>query len=158
MVINFPSTWVILDLPICSLGPLHTALQNACSSNYLTQFTALHEFNPLADLHHYPSKTGAQQGFPVFTFHTPPGAKSPPAVPFAQNSLPSLHLPRDCHLSGWYPSDGSMLCSWACFSLQDSFPLWQRWFHSSGPNPISWWKTFLTFQVKMNLFSLLIIA
>lgn len=90
MVINFPSTWVILDLPICSLGPLHTALQNACSSNYLTQFTALHEFNPLADLHHYPSKTGAQQGFPVFTFHTPPSAKSPPSCSFCPKFSPFL--------------------------------------------------------------------
>lgn len=32
-----------------------------------------------------------------------------PAVPFSWNSLPSLHLTKDCHLPGWHPSDGAML-------------------------------------------------
>lgn len=63
-----------------------------------------------------------------------------PAVPFSWNSLPSLHLTKDFQVGT--PQMGLCFYSRASLSLQDSFPLWQRWFYSSRPNLISWWKNF----------------
>lgn len=82
---NFPSTWVLwkpppqtLNLPICPLGPPHTACQNDWASNYLTQFTALHEFTPLAVSPSLPLWNFEPAMLSCLHPHTPPIAKSPP--------------------------------------------------------------------------------
>lgn len=111
---NFPSTWVLWKPPPQTLN-----LPPWSTPHSLPEWLVLRLSNTVyGSAWIYPSccisittlvKLWTSNAF-LSSSPTPlPLLSLHPAVPFSWNSLPSLHLAKDCHLPGWHPSDGAML-------------------------------------------------